>query len=344
MAQRAVSIEDLARMAGVSHSTVSRALRNSPLISAEVRERIQDLAQETGYTPNAIAQSLQTQRTNTIGLVITTISDPFLGDVVKGVEEIARRAGMSVFLSTAYNDPQQEMHTIETFHRRRVDGILVASTRISSQHTERLARIRVPTVLISSQTEDLPPLVHSVAIDDYHGAKDAVNHLLQLGHRSIGYIGVGNRPYSNQRRLQAYQDSLAVVGVVPPENWVAIASTEHRLHEDDVGVGQSLLPMLLNAGVTAVFCYNDMVAVGVLMGCRRLGVNVPEQLSVIGFDDSPIAQYVMPPLTTIQQPKLELGQTAMSMLLDVLNGKSVQNSVLFPTLVVRSSTANLVHT
>src|SRR5579863_5348448 len=148
-----VSIADIARAAGVSHSTVSRALHKSPLISMEVRERIQVLAHEMGYTPNAIAQSMLSKQTSTIGLVVTSISDPFWGDVMKGVEEVARAAGFSVFLSASHNDPDQEMANIETFHRRRVDGILVSGSRITTQYTKRLERIQIPTVLINSQAE-----------------------------------------------------------------------------------------------------------------------------------------------------------------------------------------------
>src|SRR5579859_7347912 len=148
-----ISIADIARAAGVSHTTVSRALRESSLISASTRGRIQHLAREMGYTPNAIAQSLQTQQTSTIGLVVTSIADPFVSDVMKGVEEVARAAGFSVFLSASHNDPEQEMVIIETFHRRRVDGILLAASRITSDYTKRLSSIRVPTVLINSQAE-----------------------------------------------------------------------------------------------------------------------------------------------------------------------------------------------
>ena len=134
MRRQETSIQDIARAAGVSHTTVSRALRESPLISLDTRERIQRLAQEMGYTPNAIAQSLQTRRTSMIGLVVTSIDDPFLSDIVKGVEEVARVAGFSVILSATHNDPDQEMAVIETFHRRRVDGILVAASRITSNY------------------------------------------------------------------------------------------------------------------------------------------------------------------------------------------------------------------
>src|SRR5262245_26569560 len=171
MSRRTISIQDIARAAGVSHSTVSRALRDNPLISADVREQIQQLAREMGYTPNAIAQSLQMQRTNTIGLVVTSIADPFYADVVKGIEEEARQAHLSVFLSASHNDLDQETQVIETFHRRRVDGILIASSRYSKQQAAWLARIRVPIVLISSQAEAHTGELHSVAVDDYSGAQ-----------------------------------------------------------------------------------------------------------------------------------------------------------------------------
>ena len=141
MSRRTITIQDIARAAGVSHTTVSRALRDNPLISTDVRAQIQQLARDMGYIPNAIAQSLQMRRTNAIGLVVTSIADPFFSDVVKGVEEVARAANISVFLSTSHNDPEQEMAVIETFHRRRVDGVLAAASRVSEHHTERLARI-----------------------------------------------------------------------------------------------------------------------------------------------------------------------------------------------------------
>jgi LacI family transcriptional regulator/LacI family repressor for deo operon, udp, cdd, tsx, nupC, and nupG len=279
------------------------------------------------------------RRTDAIGLVVTSIADPFLGDVVRGVEQVARAASISVFLSASHNDPEQEMAVIETFHRRRVDGVLVASSRISSQHAERLARINVPTVLINSQAESPHELLHSVAVDDHAGARLAVEHLLQLGHRAIGYLGTTGRPRSNARRLAGYRDALAAAGVPPRNAWVALAAPNEARQEDDVAVGQALLPGLLAAGVSAVFCYNDSIAIGALMACRARGLAVPRELSVVGFDDIATAQYVLPPLTTIHQPKDELGSLAMRMLLDLLDERAVQNHVLAPELVLRESTA-----
>ena len=144
-----------------------------------------------GYTPNAVAQSLKDQRTNTIGLVVTSIADPFVGRVVRGIEEVAQRANISVFLSVSYNDPDREMAVIRTFHRRRVDGVISASSTISGEYIERLARINAPTVLINQQGEPGSELLHSVNVDDYSGARQAVAHLIELGHRSIGYLGAG---------------------------------------------------------------------------------------------------------------------------------------------------------
>ena len=233
MRQQEISIADIARVAGVSHTTVSRALRESPLISLDTRERIQRLAQEMGYTPNAIAQSLQTRRTSMIGLVVTSIDDPFLSDVVKGVEEVARVAGFSVILSATHNDPDQEMAVIETFHRRRVDGILVASSRITNKYKKRLDHIRVPTVLINSQAESQDDLLHWVAVDDRAGAQLAVEYLLQLGHRSIGYLGVSCRPRSNQLRLQGYQDALATAGMSFYDERAVIAPGKEASDEEE---------------------------------------------------------------------------------------------------------------
>ncbi len=335
-----VSIADIARVAGVSHTTVSRALRGSPLISEGTRGRIERLAREMGYTPNAIAQSLQTRQTSTIGLVVTSIADPFFGDVVKGVEEVAREGGFSVLLSASHNDPDQEVGIIETFHRRRVDGILVASSRVTN-YGERLDHIRVPTVLINSQAESQAKLLHWVNVDDRQGAQLAVEHLLKLGHRSIGYLGVSTRPRSNQQRLLGYQSALGAVHVPCCDEWVVIAPGDEASQEEDVAAGQTSLPRLLDAGVTAIFCYNDMIAIGVLIACRERGIAVPQELSVIGFDDIKMASYVTPPLTTIHQPMLQLGRLATQVMLDLLNNLPGRDYMLPPTLMLRASTAPL---
>jgi len=336
---QSVSLQDIARIAGVSHTTVSRALRDNPVISLIVRKRIQELASEMGYTPNAIAQSLKGKRTNTIGLVVTSISDPFVGRVVRGVEEVAQKAGIGILLSVSNNNPDQEMQVMEFLHRHRVDGIITVSSKVSVEYRKRLERIKVPTVLINQQAETSGDLFHSVSVDDYNGARLAVGFLANLGHQAIGYLGVTNRPLSNRRRLEGYRDALAAVGINARDQWIKIANSVNYDEEDDVQDGKTLLPALIQAGVSAVFCYNDMIAIGALIACRELGLSVPQRLSIVGFDNVPFAQYITPPLTTIHQPKLRLGQIAMEMILSMLTGATVDDAVLPTEIVVRESTS-----
>lgn len=340
MSKRRISIEDIAKRAGVSHSTVSRALRDNSLISPKVREEIKQLAQEMNYVPNAIAQSLLSSRTNTIGVIVTSIADPFYAEVVEGIEQVARSAGLSVVLSASHRDVEQEIAAINSFHRRRVDGILLTDSRISKQHTQQLAQIAVPTVLINSQTKDQSEMFYSVEIDDRLGARLAVEHLVSLGHNSIGYLGVGDRSRSNQHRLEGYRMALTEANLPQITDWVAI-SDEDYARTNDVAIGQKMLPKLFSAGVTGIFCYNDMVAVGALLACRELGISVPQDLSLVGFDGIALSGYVTPPLTTICQPMLKIGSYAMQMLLDLLQEKSVENRVLSPFLVKRGSSGAL---
>ena len=165
-----------------------------------------------------------------------------------------------------------------------------------------------------------------------------MDHLLALGHRAIGYLGAANRPRSNWIRLTAYRDALRTAGIAGSEAWIKVAPPERRYYADDVADGLAMLPELARTGVTAVCCYNDTIAIGALLACRRFGIAVPEQLSIIGCDDVELAQYVAPPLTSIHQPKLRLGEHAMRMVLDLVAGRPVQNQVLTTNLVVRNST------
>ena len=337
MTRRPVSIQDIAQAAGVSHATVSRALRDSSLISVEVRENVQRLAREMGYSPNAVAQSLKGQRSNTIGLVVTSIADPFYGRLVRGVDEAAKQAGVDVFLGVSYNNAAQELAVIESFHRRRVDGIIAASSRLTDGHLDHLQRRGVPIVLINRQSEGEFDLFHTVQVDSYSGARRAVDHLLVLGHSAIAYLGATNRPQSNRQRKQGYCDALHAAGIVMQDGWIQEAPPERRSYSDDVADGQTLMWEALRAGVTATFCYNDMYAVGALLACRELGLSVPGQISIVGFDDVDLAQYVTPPLTTVHQPKLRLGQLATEMLLSLMEGQPVEDQFVPLELVVRCS-------
>ena len=259
---------------------------------------------------------------------------------MKGIEEVARTANFSVILSASHNDPEQELEVIETLHRRRVDGILIAGSRVTHNYLEcQPSHIEIPIVLINSQADTQHDLLHWVSIDDSQGAQLAVEHLLNLGHRAIGYLGFGNRPRSNRQRLQGYQRALAAAGIAGPDSWVAVTSATEAALEEDITAGQVLLPTFLEAGVTAVFCYNDLIAIGMLMACQKRGLHVPGELSIVGFDDIYMAGCLTPSLTTIRQPKEQLGSLATQVMLDLLENRQGQNHVLSPVLVERASTA-----
>ncbi len=329
--QTLITIKDIAKVAGVSHTTVSRALRGDPRITNDTTERILHLADELGYIPNSIAQSLNTQRTNTIGMLVTSVADPVVMDFMEGAEEVAQERGYCIFLSTSRNDPVREFHVVETFQRRRVDGVIVVASRSGAQYRLALDRIQVPLVLLDS--EEIYDTHPAVNVDNVGGAAAAVAHLLALGHRRIGYIGATDRRLTNLKRLTGYTETLQAGAIAVDPNWVI-----NPVAEDDIQRGRLGLAHCLTAGVTAIFCYNDQIAISVLNSCYHKGIAVPQQLSVVGFDDIRPASYVNPPLTTVRQPLQQMGRTGMVMVLGLIDKRPVTNMLLDCDLVVRSST------
>jgi len=330
-----VTIKDIAKVAGVSHTTVSRALSGNPAISQQTTRRIQQIARQMGYMPSAVAQSLLSQQTKTVGMVVTTIADPFVASVVEGVESIAQTANYSVFLATSHNNPEQEINVVETFHRRRVDAIIVTSSRLGSLYSDRLEQIKIPIVLINNQADG--EYLYSIAANDIDGARLAVEYLLKQNHRRIGYVGAVNRPHSNKRRLAGYQAALQNAGVEPDPSLVGQVDAATDLER-----GRRGLALHVDAGATALFCYNDVIAIGLMMACRENNIAVPEQLSIIGFDDIDSAAYVSPALTTVSQPRFLMGQQAMQMTLALLNGDQVADQMLPCTLIQRDSAAEFM--
>jgi len=308
-----VSIKDIARVAKVSHSTVSRALRNSPLVSRETAERIRQIAEEMGYRPSAVARSLVTRKTKTIGVVVTTIADPFIAEVVSGIEEVANDHGYSVFLANSNADPDREIKVVHSFHERRVDGILVTASRVGALYIGHLSEMKVPIVLINNQHPG--EFVHSVMIDNVTASRMATEHLVHLGHRRIAYIGDQFGYQSDTERFAGYRQALERAGLTFQPELVV-----HGDGKPEGGMRAMEQLLRLSPLPTAVFCYNDMTALGALRVARMRGLRVPEDISLVGFDDLFIASYTEPPLTTIRQPKRRMGQRAMELLLQLLRG------------------------
>lgn len=328
-----VSIKDIAKVAEVSHSTVSRALRNSPLISDETKARIRRIAQEMGYSPSAIARSLVTKRTQTLGLVVTTIADPFVAEVVRGVEERALDEGYSVILCQSQADPEREIAAVEILREKRVDAIIITASRVGNLYLPLLERLAVPIVLINNQQEGR--YVYSVGTDNVQGGHLAVRYLLELGHTRIGYITGPEWAAASRQRLRGARQALREQGLdLDP---TLIVQGDGRAEG-----GEEAITCLLRHPVppTAVFCYNDMTAIGATRAAQRAGLQIPKDISIIGYDDIALAAYVTPPLTTIRQRKYEMGAQATEIALALLNDGEFVEHVLIPgELVIRGSCA-----
>jgi DNA-binding LacI/PurR family transcriptional regulator len=328
------SIKDIARIAGVSHSTVSRALRDSPLIPSETAQRIKKIAEELGYRASAVARSLVTRKTEAIGVVVTSIADPFNGEVVAGIEEVANQHGYSVILATSQADPQREMAVVRSFHERRVDGIVVASSRVGALYLPTLSEMEVPVVLLNNQHPS--EFVHSVSIDNTDGARQAAEHLIRLGHTEIAYIGDESGLESDAERLRGLTDAMATAGLTMRSEFVVRGDGR-----PEAARPKALELLALDPRPTALFCYNDMTALGVLNAASMQNIRVPEELSISGFDDLFFAALMQPGLTTVRQPMRKLGRSAMQLLVDLLNGCEPEKTRMIQgELVVRQSTAN----
>jgi DNA-binding LacI/PurR family transcriptional regulator len=329
------SIKDIARLAQVSHPTVSRALQHSPLVNLKTAEKIRKIAEEAGYRASAVARGLVTRQTRSIGLVVTTIADPFTSEVVSGIEQTANDHGYSVFLADSNADPEREKRVVRSFAERRVDGIIVTSSRVGDLYLPLLSEMRVPIILVNDQHPGA--FVHSVMINNLEGARAAAEHLASLGHRRIAYLGDRFGYQSDAERFAGYRAGLDAARIpFAPELVVhGDGKPEAAMRAMD-----SLLA-LLNPP-TAVCCYNDMSALGAMRSIRLHGLRVPEDISIAGFDDLFIASYTQPPLTTVRQPMRRMGQLAMEHLLMLILGKESAVQIKIPSeLIVRESTARV---
>jgi DNA-binding LacI/PurR family transcriptional regulator len=327
------SIKDIARIADVSHSTVSRALRESPLVNRETAEKIRRIAAENGFRASAVARSLATSRTNTIGVVVTSISDPFVAEVVSGIEDEATAHNYSVFLANCNADPGRELKIVNSFEDRRVDGIVVTASRVGALYGSILERMQIPIVLLNNQHPS--HFAHSILIENLEASRTAVQHLIELGHRRIAYIGDRFGYGSDSERFSGYRSALDEADIPFQPDLIT-----HGNGKVEGGVAAMQRLLEVPERPTAVFCYNDMTAIGALRTLRVNGLRVPADMSLVGFDDLPLTLYMEPPLTTVRQPTHEMGRLAMEVLLKLLAGSDTEQNVrVTGELVVRESTA-----
>ncbi|MEO8391630.1 MAG: LacI family DNA-binding transcriptional regulator [Chloroflexota bacterium] len=321
---------DVARLAGVTQATVSFVLSDSRAISVppETRQRILEAVETLGYRPNALARGLASGSSSLVAVTLPGVSD-FYSEVVHGIEDVARRSGYSVIISTTNDDPHQELANLEVFSSRQVDGTIICGSRLNVDELNRVAQDHRLALL----TSKAPISAGIVKIPGEAGLHAITSHLIELGHTAIAHIGW--QPAGENEREPGYRRALLDHHITPQAKWVEIAPAA-TLEE-----GERCLELILARApqITAVTCYSDMLAVGAILAARRLGIRVPEDLAVVGFDDIPAASVVTPSLTTIRVPRYRTGQMLMEALLRVITaqGDYEETQTVDLKLVVRDS-------
>ena len=332
------TMKDIAKLAGVSTSTVSHVINKSRYVSEEISERVNNAAKELNYyAPSAVARSLKVNRTRTIGMLVTTSTNPFFGEVVKGVERSCYQQNYNLILCNTEGDNQRMKSSIDTLLQKRVDGLLLMCSTLEGEHIDGLDRYPdIPIVVM-----DWGPMSFScdkIQDNSYRGGFMAAQHLIEAGHREIGCITGPLAKHQAEYRFNGFKKALMESGLSLNEDWVLEGDFECK------GGYEAFLTMYQRGKLpSAIFVCNDMMAMGVINAANEVGIRIPDDLSIIGYDDIHIAQYMTPALTTIHQPKYRLGQAAVNTLLQRLEKEIVEPTVvqLEPTLVPRKSVSNI---
>jgi DNA-binding LacI/PurR family transcriptional regulator len=331
------TIKDIARIAGVSHSTVSRALHDHPALAPETIARIKRIALEQGYMPSAMARGLKTSRSRALGVILSFIDDPFFSQVLQGIEDVLQPAGYSLFVAASHRDAEREQLIVRAMAERRVEGVIVCSTPFQEEHARQLQEYNVPVAVVNNQAAE--EYRYSIYHDDRDGIRQVTHYLLDLGHRQIAYLGNILAGRTTQERLLGYQEEMRQAGLPTQDAQAPNGRPEGGFAGARVLIDQAKPP-------SAIVCFNDMIALGVLRALDEAGRRVPQDCSVTGFDNISISAFTAPPLTTFNQPKYELGFEAAQMMLRLLDCPPGDLSCSHPekvllsgNLLVRGSTA-----
>jgi LacI family transcriptional regulator len=333
-----VTIKDIARVAGVSYATVSRALNDHSEISAKTKAKIVEIAEEMGYSPNAIARGLVKKNTNMVGLLVPDITNPYFPEVARGVEDHLSSVGINLFLCNTNWEEEKEMVYIQALREKRVEGLIIAPVTISSHQRIREENLNMPVVYIGSKTDDEDE--NYVILDNVEASFIATEYLIELGHKNIAFIGGYESSVSNSDRVRGYREALKKHNLEREINM--IKSTSFRRES-----GYAIALELVREGKvpSAIVAANDIIALGVIEALENNGYNVPGNVSVIGFDDIQFASLPKINLTTIAQPKYQMGVDAAKILVRKINSKTehsipVENQhVVKPKLIVRGTCA-----
>lgn len=330
------TIKDVAILSGVSVATVSRVINNSPKASQASRDAVFKAMHELNYHPNANARALAHQNNETLGLIVADVSDPFFGTMVKAVEQVAQATGNFLLIGNGYHDAAKEKHVIEQLIGHRCSGLVVHAKMLPDEELIQMMSY-VPGMVIINR---IVPGFESrcVALDDRYGSWLATRHLIQEGHKKIGFLCSNHLISDSQDRMQGYLDALQEHNIPVDERLISRGSP------DELG-GEAAMTELLSRGqqMTAVVCYNDSMAAGALSVLSDNGIEVPQELSLVGFDDVLISRYLRPRLTTVRYPIIAMATQAAELAIALAKGGPLpQTTHMFsPTLVRRHSVRSI---
>lgn len=333
---RSASVKDVATLAGVSLGTVSNVLNRPDRVSEPTRRRVNDAMAQLGFVRNESARQLRAGQSRTIAYVVLDAANPFFTDVALGVEDVAEAADFSVYLCNSHQEPSREASYLERLEQQRVLGVLVTPVDPDDPRLDELPSRGTHVVLVDRTR---PGNTHcSVAVDDHLGGRLALDHLIELGHRRIAFVGGPQHIGQVRDRHEGALASIAAAGL-PPDTLVDVWTDALTVDEGRTA-GARIAGLPASGRPTAAFCANDLVALGVLQGCVALGVSVPDDLAVVGYDDIEFAAAAAVPLTSVRQPRRELGRAAARLLLDesVNPDHEHQQLEFMPELVARAST------
>jgi LacI family transcriptional regulator len=325
-------MRDVAQRAGVSVSTVSHVVNNTRAVSADARAQVQQAMAALGYKPNALARSLRRQKTHSIGMIVPDNANPFFAEIARAIEDIGFARSYSIILCNSDGNLEKQAAYVDLLIERRVAGILFVAAGVSTEVVADLQRRRMPLVVIDRAVPGAA--VDRVQTNHYQGGQLATQHLIELGHRRIACIAAGSDLSPSAERVTGYRDTLAAHGLAYDPDLVAPGDFQFA---SGYRAAQQLLD--LPQPPTAVFACNDLMAVGCISAATARGLRVPQDLAVVGFDDVKLASFTNPPLTTVAQPKREIGRLAMEMLLARMRDPDAPpHSVRLDTrLVIRQS-------
>ncbi|MEW9698203.1 LacI family DNA-binding transcriptional regulator [Paenibacillus sp. SI8] len=331
------TIKDVARLANVSIATVSRVLNNRSGYSEETRERVLQVIDQLGYQPNAIARGLINKRTQTVGVIFPYVSSMLSAEILNGIEETVHSFGSTVIVCKTDGIEERTMDYLQVLAEKRVDGVIFVSQFFEEQYDKLLSDVNIPVVLVSSiyYRSNLP----YVKVDDKHAAYTATDYLIGKGHKKIAMLsGPKVDPITGVPRIEGFMEAMRFKGLPIDESLVFCA--KKFSFEDGLLAAEQLLAG--GPDITAVFASSDELAAALISTAYKLGIRVPEELSVIGYDNIKLAGMTIPPLTTVSQPLFEMGAMAAKMLFSILNSEGKVESRIMPHEVVeRASVRNL---